>query len=197
MEYVVLVDEENNPIGTCPKNTVHGAETPLHRGFSVFLFDRHGRVLMQQRSAEKKTWPLVWSNACCGHPGIGETGEMAVQRRLTQELGISSCRVTEILPDYRYRAEFRGVVENEYCPVYVGWLCNGFVPNPHEVAATTWIYWDHFLQELAKYPAPGKFQDFTVWSKEEAMLLNQNSLFQQLWRENVKLSSDGVESTGV
>lgn len=38
-ELVVLVDEENNIIGTMPKSEVHSANTPLHRAFSVFLFN--------------------------------------------------------------------------------------------------------------------------------------------------------------
>ena len=38
-EYVVLVDEHNNVLGTTPKATVHGEDTPLHRAFSAFIFN--------------------------------------------------------------------------------------------------------------------------------------------------------------
>jgi 2-methylfumaryl-CoA hydratase len=34
------------------------------------------------------------------------------------------------LPDYRYRAEFRGIVENEICPVYVGRFAGAPAPEP-------------------------------------------------------------------
>jgi isopentenyl-diphosphate delta-isomerase len=67
-ELVVLVDENNTVLGTMPKSEVHGAETPLHRAFSIFLFNAEKKLLLQQRSHVKKTWPLAWSNSCCGHP---------------------------------------------------------------------------------------------------------------------------------
>ena len=50
VEHVILVDDNNVPIGTQPKHEVHGFRTPLHRGFSVFIFDSAGRFLVQQRS---------------------------------------------------------------------------------------------------------------------------------------------------
>ncbi len=40
----------------------------LHRAFSVFLFDSEGRLLLQQRSPEKITFPEHWTNTCCSHP---------------------------------------------------------------------------------------------------------------------------------
>jgi len=65
-EYVVLVDEHNNVLGTTPKATVHGEDTPLHRAFSAFIFNSKGELLLQQRSLAKKTWPGVWSNSFKG-----------------------------------------------------------------------------------------------------------------------------------
>ncbi|MGY8694123.1 MAG: NUDIX domain-containing protein, partial [Verrucomicrobiia bacterium] len=55
------------------KNSVHTANTPLHSAFSIFLFDGKGNMLTQQRALSKKTWPGIWSNACCGHPASGES----------------------------------------------------------------------------------------------------------------------------
>jgi isopentenyl-diphosphate delta-isomerase type 1 len=37
----------------------------LHRAFSVFLFDSQNRLLLQQRAAEKITFPDLWTNTCC------------------------------------------------------------------------------------------------------------------------------------
>ena len=87
-EHVVLVDENNVVLGTTPKATVHTDNTPLHRGFSVFLFNDKNELLLQQRSHLKKTWPLAWSNSCCGHPALNESNEDAVKRRVQFELGI-------------------------------------------------------------------------------------------------------------
>ena len=98
-ELVILVDEQNSILGTMPKDEVHGATTPLHRGFSVFVFrssDRH--VLLQQRSAKKRTWPLVWSNSCCGHPAPDESNVDAAKRRLKHELCLIPMLLEEVAP---------------------------------------------------------------------------------------------------
>lgn len=39
MEHVVLVNESNEVLGVENKAVVHGKSTPLHRAFSVFIFD--------------------------------------------------------------------------------------------------------------------------------------------------------------
>ena len=88
-EPVILLDEAGRPRGIAAKRDVHGTETPFHLGFSCYLFDRHGRVLVTRRSAAKPTWPCVWTNACCGHPQPGETLRAAVTRRLRDELGVT------------------------------------------------------------------------------------------------------------
>jgi isopentenyl-diphosphate Delta-isomerase len=174
-EHVVLVDEENRVIGSAPKETVHHAATPLHRGFSVFLFGRAGgedRLLLQQRSSTKKTWPLVWSNSCCGHPAPGESVLAAARRRIAQELGVEVQRLEVLLPDYRYRAELDGIVENEFCPVLAGRLEVDPVPFPGEVEATRWIPWRSFLAEI-----DGGASAYSPWSVEEARLLARSERF--------------------
>ena len=119
-EYVVLVDKYNNLLRVAPKLESHHHNTPLHRGFSLFLFNERGELLLQQRSSRKKTWPLVWSNSCCGHPMLDESSLEAAKRRLDYELGISDADIFEIVPDFRYKVELNGIVENEICPILVG-----------------------------------------------------------------------------
>ncbi|GFP99637.1 isopentenyl-diphosphate delta-isomerase i [Phtheirospermum japonicum] len=71
----------------------------LHRAFRVFLFNSNYELLLQQRSARKVTFPLVWTNTCCSHP-LHRDSELieenalgvrnAAQRKLLDELGISA-----------------------------------------------------------------------------------------------------------
>ena len=119
MEQVVLVDQHNAVLGTMPKAQVHTLETPLHRGFSVFIFNQVGELLLQQRSFGKVTWPGFWSNSCCGHPALGESVADAIQRRVSVELGMQVHDLFEALPDFQYCCEYGGVVENEICPVWL------------------------------------------------------------------------------
>jgi isopentenyl-diphosphate delta-isomerase len=88
MEQVILVDEQNNEIGVAPKDTVHTDKTPLHRAFSLFLFNNKNQLLVTQRALNKKTFPGVWTNSVCGHVSPGEETVTAVKRRVQEELHI-------------------------------------------------------------------------------------------------------------
>lgn len=173
-EEVVLVDEENNVLGTMPKSFVHGKTTPLHRGFSLFLFDRDGQLLLQRRSHTKKTWPLIWSNTICGHPALHETNVDAAKRRLAYELGMRATRIKEVAP-YRYRFVHDGVMENEICPILVGFSDDEPKPNSEEVEAMRRVAWPEFLREL-----DAREGTFSEWCVEEARILESNPRFHEL-----------------
>lgn len=173
-EYVILVNEKNEPLGTAEKNTAHGGNTPLHRGFSVFLFNSKGEMLLQQRSNKKKTWPLTWSNSCCGHPQLDETSIDAARRRLSFELGITPDAIEVILPDYRYKVEKDGIVENEFCPVMVAATDQEPVINPDEVLAIKWIKWEDWLREIKVHPGL-----YSQWCIEETQLLTKSPRFHE------------------
>lgn len=144
-ELIVLVDEDGTPVGTAPKASSHSNSTPLHLAFSAYVFDRDGRFLLTQRSLAKHTWPGVWSNSCCGHPGPDESNEQALRRRLDFELGLTADEVVELLPDFRYRAELDGVVENEICPVFGVRVSGEPVLRPSEVEESRWLDWNDVL----------------------------------------------------
>ncbi len=146
-ELIVLVDEDGRPRGTAEKWSSHHAETPLHLAFSCYVFDDGGTFLATRRALTKKVWPGVWSNTVCGHPAPGESFEDAIDRRLEHELGMTACDVQVVLPDHLYRAPpFGGVVEYEFCPVFVARQASLPAPNPIEVGACAWIDWDDFVE---------------------------------------------------
>lgn len=174
-EVVVLVDDDNNVVGTMPKETVHQSKTPLHRGFSSYLFRKADRkLLLQQRSSKKRTWPLVWSNTCCGHPGAGESNVEAARRRLRLELDLDPILLEEVAP-YRYCFTRDGVMENEICPILVGVVDAEPNFNPDEVESVRWVEWGDLLDDIER-PGSG----YSEWCVEQIRLLQQMPRFHEI-----------------
>jgi isopentenyl-diphosphate delta-isomerase len=180
---IVLVDRENNPTGTAPKLDAHNSATELHRAFSVFIFNRRGELLLQRRSLTKKTWPGVWSNSCCGHVMLHESTERAASRRLKHELGLADIELTMALPDFRYRAEKDGVVENEICPVLIGLTDREPQINPLEVADIRWVDWNMFLASVDDAET-----QISPWASEEVRLLADSDVFKRWFAHRIPVS---------
>lgn len=175
---IVLVDNQNKVLGTAPKLATHNANTPLHRGFSVFLFNKKGELLLQQRNKIKKTFPLVWSNSFCGHPMLNESNVQAAKRRMPYEIGIADVEIFEIITDYKYKVSMNNIYENEICPVLVCFTDKKPTINRSEIEDIRWVSWQEFLKEIED-----KDKTFSLWSKEEARLLSKNEKFLQLYKK--------------
>jgi len=81
---VILVDENDNPIGECKKLEAH-EKGLLHRAFSVLLFNNKGEMLLQQRAKHKYHSPGLWTNTCCSHPRPGEEKRSLLPLKQQQE----------------------------------------------------------------------------------------------------------------
>lgn len=137
-EALIIVDAQDRILGHGTKAELHEGSGTLHRAFSIFLFNNHGEVLLQQRSAQKRLWPLFWSNTCCSHPRQGESYGVATQRRLSEELGMHA-NLT-FTHRFRYQAQFdESGAEHELCSVYVGKADDDPTANPLEIADWQWI----------------------------------------------------------
>ena len=173
-ELIVLVDDHGTAIGTMPKPLVHTGETPLHRAFSAYLFADDGRLLVTRRAESKATFPGMWTNTVCGHPGPDEADADAIARRAQFELGLSVSELRPALPSYRYRAEFRGVVENEVCPVYLGRFTGTPAPDPSEVGDWELLDWATFRARQETQ----QFDDWSPWCREQARLIEAAGLIE-------------------
>ena len=179
-DHVVLINKQNEVLGTAPKLATHNENTPLHRGFSVFLFNKKGELLLQQRSHTKKTFPLIWSNSVCGHPMLNESNVQAAKRRLSYELGIDNVDIYEVISDYRYKVGMNGIYENEICPVMVAFTDEKPKLNSDEVEDIKWVPWLEFVADVKNNP--GKY---SMWCEEETKLLKNNKKFLELYRQYV------------
>lgn len=137
-EELLLVDDRDRVQGFGSKAELHAGSGLLHRAFSVFLFDRSGRVLLHRRSEEKPLWPGYWTNSCCSHPRRGERLEFAVRRRLREELGVTTDRLQRVY-SFEYRAVFgaRGT-EHELCHVFLAALGEDEQPTVHAGEIMEW-----------------------------------------------------------
>ena len=102
-EKVILVDKEDNQIGTMPKLEAH-ERALLHRAFSVFIFNEKGELMLQRRALHKYHSPGLWTNTCCSHQRVGETNIEAGKRRLYEEMGFS-CELEDTFW-FIYKASF-------------------------------------------------------------------------------------------
>ncbi len=149
-ERVVLVDPNDQELGTAPKLAVH-VEGRLHRAFSVFVFDAAGNLLLQQRAAGKYHSGGLWSNTCCGHPRPGEPTDVAAHRRLQEEMGFD-CPLQPAF-GFLYRSDVNGgLIEHEYDHVLVGRFDGTPAPNPQEVDDWRWVNLDVAITDLATHP---------------------------------------------
>ena len=160
-EELILVDESDNQLGFLNKRKCHDGEGILHRAFSLFVFNAGGELLLQKRSAEKRLWPLFWSNSCCSHPRKGESMEVATRRRLREELGIDAS--LEFVYKFSYRAQFGECgSENELCSVYLGKTGQAYSANENEIAEARYVSRAALNRELRTNP-----EEFTPWFKME------------------------------
>ncbi len=160
-EMLILVNENDEVIGYEDKLTCHEGQGLLHRAFSIFIFNDKGETLLQQRSKQKQLWPLIWSNSCCSHPRKGEELENAVQRRLAEELGLSTD--LKHLFTFQYHAQYNpGLAEREICAVYIGKSNGPVTVNPNEIADWKFVSINELTRELAKNP-----EQYSPWLKME------------------------------
>lgn len=180
-EQIVFVDESGKPTGeTGPKLASHTADTQLHLAFSCYIFRRSdNRFLLTQRAHSKKVWPDVWTNSVCGHPAPGEAIEDAIRRRAADELGLSDLQdVRVVLPEYRYKTPpYKGIVENEFCPVYVAYTDEQVHANPEEVEMYRWLPWREYAAMLTDLAHDARM---SYWAKDQYGQLKSKAPFADL-----------------
>ena len=157
-EHVILVNEKDEQIGVMPKMEAH-EKAVLHRAFSVFVMNKKGETMLQQRAQHKYHSPFLWTNTCCSHQREGESNIEAGKRRLQEEMGF----VTELreLCSFIYKAPFdNGLTEHELDHVMLGYYDEVPVINEEEVAAWKWMHPEDIKSDIAENPAL-----YTAWFK--------------------------------
>ncbi|MBI2546660.1 isopentenyl-diphosphate Delta-isomerase [Candidatus Woesearchaeota archaeon] len=170
---LILVDRHDKEIGHESKQNVHDGKGLLHRAFSILIVNSRGEMLLQQRAATKRLWPLYWANACCSHPRKGEDINDAIHRRLQEELGFD-CKL-DYLYQFEYHASFKDEgSEHELCYVFLGKYDDKIVPNKEEVNQLRFIALDALEQDLKENP--GKYAPWFILEIQELFKHYRNQL---------------------
>ena len=158
MEQVILVDEQDNPIGLMEKQAAH-IEPHLHRAFSIFIFNSKGELLLQQRAFSKYHSPGLWTNTCCSHPRDGETLAEATSRRLEEEMGMR-CDMHEAYT-FIYKAPVgQGLTEHEFDHVWIGLSDDIPQINREEVESWKHMSLKDLYEDIRLHP-----EFYTEWFK--------------------------------
>lgn len=157
-EQVILVNEQDEPIGLMNKMEAH-EKAVLHRAFSVFILNDKNEVMLQQRAHHKYHSPLLWTNTCCSHQRAGETNIEAGKRRLFEEMGFKA-ELKELF-HFIYKAPFdNGLTEHELDHVMIGYYNEAPIINPDEVESWKWMTIEAIKEDMVVNP-----DSYTVWFK--------------------------------
>lgn len=178
-EFIIFVDDNGTPTGEVgPKLESHNAHTKRHFAFSCYIFrPSDNKFLVTQRALSKKVWPGVWTNSVCGHPAPGEAIEDAIRRRAKDELGITDLdTISCVVPIYTYTTPpYKGIVENEFCPIFIARTPSDPLPNPSEVEAYQWISWADYVAMLE-----ARSDDMSYWAKDQYRVIESLEPFSSL-----------------
>lgn len=155
-ENVILVNEQDEPIGLMPKLEAH-QKAILHRAFSVFILNEKSELMLQQRASQKYHSPLLWTNTCCSHQREGETNVGAGNRRLFEEMGFTT-ELKELF-HFIYKAPFdNGLTEHELDHVMIGYFDGIPEINKDEAADWKWMKIEDVKKDMKCNP-----ETYTVW----------------------------------
>ncbi len=156
MEKVILVDEQDNALGTMDKLEAHSRGI-LHRAFSIVIFNSRGELLLQKRSLKKYHSGGLWTNSCCSHPRPDEPIVEAATNRLKHEMGI------DVQPEFAYKFLYKSKLDNnltehELDHVFTGLFDGTPEINADEVADWKFISVEELRMDILKYP-----NRYTTW----------------------------------
>ena len=152
-EFLILVDENDNPIGTEEKVKCHLPNGKLHRAFTVLLFDRNHRLLLTRRSETKMLWPGDWDGTVASHPRKTETYVSSAETRLPEEIG-ASCKL-DYLFKFEYHVPYKDIgSENEICGTLIGIVSDDFQMKlvKDEISEIKWISESELFSDIMKNP---------------------------------------------
>ena len=184
-ELVILVDENDNPIGSEEKVKCHLPDGKLHRAFTALLFDEDGRLVLTRRAKEKMLWPNDWDGTFASHPRESETYVSSGERRMPEELGIKG--TLDYLHKFEYHVPYKDVgSENEICGTLIGIIDKSteLKEIEGEIDEIKWISSKELIAELKKNPqiyCPWMLIALELLEKSDKSMLEKHANVLSTW----------------
>lgn len=168
-DYVILVDTNDNEIGTMKKMEAH-QKAVLHRAISVFICNSNGEWLLHKRAMEKYHSNGLWTNTSCSHPFPGESNIDAAIRRLREEMGLEA-DLEEIF-NFTYKEPLdNNLTEYELDHVFFGITDDLPLINQNEVADWKYISFRNLAEDIEKQP-----ENYTIWFRKIYKRVHEHAL---------------------
>ena len=155
MEYIDIFDENNNPTGEIKEKTQAHEDGNFHRTAHIWIMNDKKELLLQKRSATKKSHPNCWDISGAGHIRAGESVTVGAIRELKEELGIE---VNE--KDLQYIATIKSTKNPknmEFGYVYL-LRCNkkieDYIFEDEEVSEVKYVYYEE-LEKMVEDKTEG------------------------------------------
>ena len=147
-ELFPLVDEPGTVTGSVTRGEAHGGTKPLHPVVHLHVFSSRGELSLPKRPRWKDIQPGRWDTAVGGHVDLGENVQMALQREVSEELGITDFE-PESMGHYVFESERERELVFVHRTVYDGPVC------PNEAELEEGRFWS--VQEIKEHLGKGVF----------------------------------------
>ena len=184
-EFVILVDENDNPTGTEEKVKCHLPNGKLHRAFTALLFDKNGRLVLTRRAKGKMLWPEDWDGTFASHPRESETYVSSGERRMPEELGIKGR--LDYLHKFEYHVPYKDVgSENEICGTLIGVIDEDteLKEIEGEIDEIKWISAEELMSEIKTNPkiyCPWMLIALDLLEKSDKTMLKKHANVLSTW----------------
>ncbi|MBI2578956.1 MAG: NUDIX domain-containing protein [Candidatus Aenigmarchaeota archaeon] len=165
-QMLILVDDNDNELGTAPRSECHSGAGKRHRAFVVILINNKGELLLQHRVG-KKLGGDRWDVSATSHVLAGEDYDSAAKRSMKHELGIDFSRSLTDCGAFIYTEHYGDSSENEFCRTLAGEWNNGFFPNREEMSEAKFVPLAEVIEDMKKDATHKKYTKWFYLSMEK------------------------------
>jgi isopentenyl-diphosphate delta-isomerase type 1 len=155
MEYIDIFDEFNNSTGKIKEKNQAHEDGEFHRTAHIWIINDKNELLLQKRSAHKKSYPNYWDTSAAGHIQSGESVVQGALRELKEELGLNVNK-----NELKYLSTIKSTKDPknmEFCYVYL-LKCNKkieeYIFEDNEVSEVKYVYFEA-LEQMANKKVEG------------------------------------------